>query len=344
MMHKALIVGHADGDGHLICEQTRRNLSETGRFDLSVVVDPARTLDHKSWQKLDSFPEIEDADYVFFLDLMFSPHSFVEEANALVEFIGRYPDKRFFLMDHHPLPLNRLAPADNLRVIYRPDVSECALGPRSGMMVVAALCERQFDEVADIKTPVHETLAEGVRRAAAPGGPLAGKKLLALLRANQWAGLFELGADDRQFHYLPRGRRPAGQPQSETLKELDEAATRLLEHHGDAGVSGHSDWRRTEMAYDVDVGRQELSYDAGRPTLLRNVPKSPKDLGVIVTLLELAALSLTTEPGTKFTLDKLIREARAYAGDVIKLDERDIRIVLKKRSFLEKVGHEYRLK
>jgi len=345
MMHNVLIVGHADGDGHLISEQVRRNLSLIDSFDVKVVVDPSRTQGHKSWMNLDAFPEVKQADYVFFVDLMFGPQSFVEEANSLVNFVGSYPAKRFFLIDHHPIPLNRLASADNLRVIYRPDVSECALGPRSGMMVVAALCERQFDEVAEVKTAAHDALAVGMRRAAAHGGPLAGEKLLALLKADQWDGLFQLGSDDQQFHYLPRGRRPAGQPQSDALRELDETATYLLAHPGDNNrVSEHSQRRRTAMAYDVDVGQQQLSYDAGRPTLLRNVPKSPKDLGVIVTLLELAALSLTTEPGAMFTLDELIREAREYAGGVIQLDERDIRIVLNKRSFLEKVGHEFRLR
>jgi hypothetical protein len=123
------------------------------------------------------------------------------------------------------------------------------------------------------------------------------------------------------------------------LRQLDETATHLLEHPTEQAHPG-----RTTMAYDIDVGRQELSYDAGRPQLLRNVPRSPKDLGVIVTLLELAALSLTTGPGATFTLNELIREAQEYAGEVIKLEERDIRIVLNKKSFLEKVGNAYRMR
>jgi hypothetical protein len=98
------------------------------------------------------------------------------------------------------------------------------------------------------------------------------------------------------------------------------------------------------MAYDLDIGQQQLSYDTGRRTLLKNTPRSPKDLGVIITLLEVEALSLTTEPDATFTVDQLIREARKFAGEEIKLDERDIKIVLRKRTFLEKIGHEYRLR
>jgi hypothetical protein len=342
MTHTAVIIGHADGDGHLIAEQTRRNLSETGVFDLTVVVDQARTQGHKSWLKLDRFSEIESAEFVFFVDLMFGPKSFAEEASALVEFVNHRSEKHFFLIDHHPLPLERLAPANNLRVLYRPDVSQCVLGPQSGMMVVAALCERQIDEVAEIRTSAHDALAVGMRRAAAHGGPLVGEKLLALLRADQWEGLFRLGSDDRQFHYLPHGFRPAGHPQSDALRELDQTASQLLAQGDESNYLNPA--RRTAMAYDIDVGQQELSYDAGRPRLIRNASNPSKDLGVIITLLELAALSLTTEPGATFTLEELIREAREYAGDGVQLDERDIKIVLNKRSFLEKVGSDFRLK
>jgi hypothetical protein len=344
MMHKVLIVGHADGDGHLISEQVRRNLSLIDSFDVSVLVDPSRTKDHKCWLKLDSFNEIEKADYVFFVDLMFGRQSYVEEANALVDYVRSYPDKEFFLIDHHPLPLSRLASADNLRVIYRQNVSECAFGPRSGMMLVAALCERQPDDAEHIKTPFHDALAVGMRRAAAPGGPLAGQKLLALLRADQWEALYRLGTDDPKFHYLPRGRRSVVHPVSDTLKELDAIASNLLAHRdGNAKKLEHIQ-RRTAMAYDVEIGQEQLTYDTGRPTLLRNTPRSPKDLGVIITLLEVAALSLTIGPGATFTLDQLIREARKFAGKEIELDERDIKIVLRKRTFLEKIGHEYRLR
>jgi hypothetical protein len=337
MKHDVLVVGHADADGHLIAEQVRRNLAQVSSFDVRVVVDPTRTRDHKAWLHLDSIEEIESADYVFFVDMMFAPSTYIEEANALTDFVQERPYKRFFLIDHHPLPLRRLETADNLRVIYRPDVSDCAIGQRSGMMVVAAICENQGDEVADVKSPVHDTLARGIRRAAARGGPLPGEKLLALLKADCWDGLWALGNDDPQYHYLPRGLRPAGRPLSEALTELDELADSLLAYPDSAPETAkHShDWRNA-MAYDVDVGQEQLTYDSGLRTIQSNVPPSPKDLGVIVTLLEVAALSLTTEAGATFTLDQLIREAREIGG--VALDDRDVRIVLKKSRFLENLG------
>jgi hypothetical protein len=237
------------------------------------------------------------------------------------------------------LPLRRLQEADNLHVAYRPDVVECAIGPRTGMMVVAAICEHQESDVADIIEPVHEMLAVGIRRAAALGGPLPGAKLLALLKANEWDGLLELGAESKELHYLPRGRRSPTQAPSGLLSELDKRASDLLLHpNRDAGKSKRTRNRRSVMAYDVEIGEQQLTYDSGRRTLQRNTAASPKDLGVIVTLLEVAALSLTTEPESTFTIDELIREAQDIGGNGIQLDRRDVEIVLKKATFLKKMG------
>lgn len=345
MTHQVLVIAHADADGHLIAEQTRRNLDLIKGFGVQVVVDPARTKDHRVWTHLDAVKEIENADLIFFMDLMFAPETFAEEADALVDFVQRRPDKKFFLVDHHPLPLRRLGLADNLRAMYRPDVFECAIGPRSGMMVVAALCENQGPEVADIKQPIHEVLAVGVRRAAAHGGQLPGQKLLALLRSDRWDSLLQLGKDDPQFHRLPRGRRSAKQRISKTLDDVDKAASELLRHP--ASISKESNDAHSEitaMAYDLEVGQERFTSHAGQRNRLTNANTKSKDLETIVTLLEVAALSLTNEPGATFTLEDLIREARLIGGEEIDLEERDIKIVMKKSSFIRKVGSELRLR
>ena len=338
MTRQVLIISHADADGHLIAEQTRRNLDLVESFDVDVVVDPERTKDHKVWLNLNTLPEIDDADYVFFVDLMFAPTSYAEEAAALVDFVRARPGKRFFLIDHHPLPLHRLEPADNLRVMYRPDVFDCAIGPRSGMMVVAALCEKQADRVAAVKQPAHDVLAKGVKRAAALGGPLPGAKLLALLRHDEWHSLAALGEDDREFHQLPRGRRPAGRPYSETLKKLDEMATRLVKaENGDKA-------RREDMAYDMEA-LDRYDHQGDQPARMGNARVNPRDLEAIVTLLEIAALSLTKSADATFTLKELIEEAKRLGGDEIEIEDKDVRIVLGKFGFLKSVGGgEYRLK
>jgi hypothetical protein len=339
MSHRVLVIGHADADGYIIAEQTRRNLAQVKSFDVDVVVDPRRTKDHKAWLNLDQLNEIDRADYVFFVDLMFAPATYAAEARALTDFVRRKPKKRFFLVDHHPLPLQRLEMADNLRAVYRSDVAECAIGPLTGMMVVAALCEPQPSEVAkNIKEPLLEDLAKGMKRAAAPGGPLDGKKLSALLRADCWDAFLELGRDDAKFHRLPRGRRPSDAPQSKVMMTLERAASDLLAHRPPKSTSKV----RMNMAYDV--ASAELSYDTGRAVLQKNAPSSPKDLGVIATLLEVAALSLTTEQGKIFTIDDLIREVQEIGGEDAKFDKNDVKIVLHKAGFLKKVAGGYQLR
>ena len=341
MKQSVLVIGHADADGHLITEQVRRNLAGIKNFDVKAVVDPARTKDHNVWRALDAITEIEDADIVFFVDLMFAPSSFAEEAKALINFVGDHSKKKFFLIDHHPLPLRRLSSAGHLRVLYRPDVFECTLGPRSGMMVVAALCERQASRVADIKEPIHDTLAIGMRRAAALGGDLPGKKLLALLRSDYWSAIKMLGEDDREFHRLPRGRRSLNQPQSETLTNLSKAADELLEHvQGGVKRPSIGNERRAEMAYDVDLAQERYAIEEGRRRRVDNTPAQARDLETIVTVLEVAALSLTTEPGATFTREHLIEEAHKVSGEKVDLQDEDIKIVLSKQGFLKRVGKE----
>ena len=332
MKQSVLVVGHADADGHLIAEQVRRNLASIERFEVRAVVDPERTMNHKAWLKLEDITEIEDADIVFFVDLMFSPNSFAEEAKALTNFVGDYSKKKFFLVDHHPLPLRLLAPAENLRVLYRPDVFECTLGPRSDMMVVAALCEKQGSWVADIREPIHDTIEVGMRRAAAIGGDLPGESLLALLRANCWAGISMLGRDDREFHRLPRGRRSPTRPPSEILKKLSKAAEEILGGQPPAAIT---EWEE-EMSYDIGEGVYVSEGDHRQRVKKEAV--NGRDLEAIVTTLEVAALSLSPENDSTFTREQLIAEAHSLCGDAIALQDEDIKIVLNKHSFLRRTG------
>ncbi len=339
MSQRVVVIGHADADGYIIAEQTRRNLAQVKSFDVNVVVDPHRTKDHNTWLHLDQFNEIDSADYVFFVDLMFAPNTYATEAQALTDFVQSKPQKKFFLVDHHPLPLSRLEAADNLRMVYRSDVAECAIGPRTGMMFVAALCEPQPSEVAkSVKEPLLRDLAKGMRRAAVLGGPLEGERLSVLLRADRWDGLLDLSLDDQKFHPMPRGRRPKDAPLSKAMKSLKQDASDLLaQRPRELKLKA-----RTQMA--ADVATTELAYDTGRAILQRNAPSSPKDLGAIATLLEVAALSLTTELGKIITIDDLIREAQEIGGKDAKFDENDVKIVLHKVGFLKKVAGGYQLR
>ena len=99
-----------------------------------------------------------------------------------------------------------------------------------------------------------------------------------------------------------------------------------------------------EAAQDFEVGQEKFQYDADRRVKLKNSRAHSKDLEAIVTLLEVAALSLTTEPDATFTFDKLLSEARELGGDEITIEERDVKIVLAKARFVEKVAGGFRLR
>jgi hypothetical protein len=304
-LKRVVIVSHADADGHVIAEQVRRNLAKIATFDVSTVVDPARTRDHKTWLKLNAIPEIEPCDLVFFVDLMFAPPSFVAEADALVDFALKRPTKRFFVLDHHPLPLGRLCGAPNLRPVYRPDVFDCTFGRASRLMELAALLESQPTRVR-ARNPEQVVLVKGIRRAAAAGGPLSGAKLLALMRFERWDELAALGRDDPNFHRLVRGLRPASYPISELMIQLDKLATDLLEFSPIAGESYAG--RGAGMTYDLDLDSDWTPPMVAIPT------SNPRDLEAISTLVELAAIVLTHGPESSFTEDELFAQACDLGG------------------------------
>lgn len=339
-MRNVLVVSHADADGHVIAEQVRRNLALVPTFHVSTIVDPERTKDHKTWTKLDAFPEIETAELVFFVDLMFAPASFTAEAEALVEFVSKRPAKRFFVLDHHPVPFRLLERAPNLRALYQRDVVDCTFGIPSWMMCIAALLEKQHTRIGSLTTDTHKQLAEGIRRAAAPGGPLPGEKLLNLLRFECWDELVGLGLDDATNHRLPRGRRPRKWKASEPLRSLDELATKLVRSGKKPAPGRRKASTRRSMSYDLEIAREAISSKAvvaasASKTAARR-PARSTDLEAIVMLLELAAISLTSSPGDTFTAEQLFDEARQLGGDEIVLDRSDVDIVLDKASFLKK--------
>ncbi len=78
------------------------------------------------------------------------------------------------------------------------------------------------------------------------------------------------------------------------------------------------------------------------------IPQS-NDLETIVTLMELAAINLTSEPGATFTFDQLLDQANVIGGGDIVIDRTDASIVLDKSvlgklAFLRKEGKALRLK
>ncbi len=83
------------------------------------------------------------------------------------------------------------------------------------------------------------------------------------------------------------------------------------------------------MSYDSQVTERSVSFPP-TPSV------DPKDLEVIVMLLELASIYLTQGPESTFTARELIDEARVIGGDDLRIEETDVKIVLGNVGFLRK--------
>lgn len=92
------------------------------------------------------------------------------------------------------------------------------------------------------------------------------------------------------------------------------------------------------MSYDFDAASDRT------PPTPHFERSHRRDLEVIVTLLELAAICLTTGPDATFTKKQLIAEARRIGGDDIDLDEDDVKNVLGRPGFLKKVDGKLAMK
>lgn len=337
MKKKVLVIGHADGDGHVIAEQTRRNIARINSFDVDVFVDPKLTKGHQSWLTLGEIEQIKDFEIIIFVDMMFSPSDFIKEANSVVKFAISNPSKRFFIIDHHPLPINRLYGATNIRAVYRPDVMECCIGPISGLMLLAAINERQFQFIRNLYTDDMEVVEKGLRRAAAPGGEMAGSRLLALVRNDCWEMLYALGHDDAAYHRLVRGRRSALAKKSELLLEIERVADGMVQGAISEKDRGQrNDWKNKMPALEFELERYSVS-DKENDQYTNELTVS-RDLEALVTLLELAALSLTESPAATFSFDDLLLEAQELAGDEMNIERSDVEIVLDKARFVKNIS------
>lgn len=202
-----LIVGHADGDGHLAAEQSRRNALHVGARSCTLLVDPRITSSYRFWDRHLKELDLGAFGAVFFVDLRLDPKRVSETFSKLVDRALEEPNRLFVLIDHHPYGGLPAAPS-NLQVWFTPAVYTCCYGPPSGLMIVASICDRDEAPVASMITEQHRRRAKGVSRAAADRGGLSGPRLLKLLASDRWDILEALGNENPQFHRTVRGWRP----------------------------------------------------------------------------------------------------------------------------------------
>lgn len=217
-----LILGHADGDGYLAAEQSRRNVVQGGASDCQIIVHPRVTGGYRFWERHLAELELGNADLVIFVDIMFHRKNPDDSFARLCEKARMHPHVEFAVIDHHPqfIPEDRSQAPANLSIQPVATAYECCFGePSDELMVPAALCEKEEEIIKDKISDRDRVRAIGVARAAADRGGLAGEKLIQILASADWALLEAIGQEDANEHRFVRGVRPKNDPPSRALAE-----------------------------------------------------------------------------------------------------------------------------
>lgn len=220
---RVLVVGHADADGHLAAEQSRRNVLKLGAKSCSVFVDPGVTKNYRFWDRhLPNF-DFGEAETIIFVDIMLNPKTLKKSFACLIEKVLKEKHRQFILIDHHPLGGLPGIP-ENLKICFTPIVYTCCYGPPSDIMIVASICDRDEKPIQEMITFTHRHRAKGVRRAAADTKELAGAPLLRLLSLDRWDIIESLADENDDMHRTVRGMRLLRLPSSDALHAARVAA------------------------------------------------------------------------------------------------------------------------
>ena len=221
MASAAVVFGHADADGHLAAEQSRRNLEAEGITVQETVVSQA-TRSYRFWEH--GFPSyrFDGIALVVVVDIAFRFKSPEDSLEALLEVVDSSPHTRFVVVGHHPL-VSPTSERSNLTLREAASVFDCCYGsPSDELMVPAAICDGDSKAVRPKITEAFKQRAVGVRRAAADRTGLAGSKLMMLLQKSRWDLFDALATEPKHLHTSVRGWRRASCPRSPALSEAQE--------------------------------------------------------------------------------------------------------------------------
>ena len=165
-MPRAFIFGHADSDGYVATEQTRRNLEAEGFTIDGVKVDPKVTWNYRFWERGFLESDFRDADLVVTVDIMLDPRDPLRSFAAICSRVGLEPNRRFIVIDHHPIA-DLPKDIERLEIQFVEEAYHCCYGEPSDLMILAAVCEGEERTVMDLIDDHHYARALGIRRAAA---------------------------------------------------------------------------------------------------------------------------------------------------------------------------------
>jgi len=214
---RALVFGHADGDGYLAAEVSRENLVEEGWIVDDVVVDPKKTGNYNFWNGHFLDWDFADVELVVTVDLAFNPKVPMQSCDSLSHHASEFPSTRFLIIDHHPLPSGDWLP-ENVTLVQTDSVYNCCYGAPNDLMVVASICDKDEEPVGNLILPSHRILAEGINRAAADKKGVGGAKLVSILRNKEWAWVFALGTEPATSHRTYFGSRTGSSIPSAALE------------------------------------------------------------------------------------------------------------------------------
>lgn len=206
MAQRALVFGHADGDGHLAAVQTRENLLNSDIGVSDVVVDPKITRNWKFWENQFQSYDFGCADLVVVVDIMLSAHNPLRSYEALVSRVTSESHRQFLIVDHHPVDRLPKLPT-NLRIRLVTSVYECCYGDPSDLMLIASICDKDERPVKSRLTDLHRKRARGINRAVSDRAGLAGKLTLQLISDRAWQVFEELADEPAGFHRTIYGNR-----------------------------------------------------------------------------------------------------------------------------------------
>lgn len=138
--------------------------------------------------------------------------------------------------------------------------------------------------------------------------------------------------------------RPKDDPRSQLFENINSLGERLAKLNVNEDNHTLERIMREGSAMAFDVQQDRFLINLGSDFDRSNYPTETRDLEAIVTLLELAAITLTNSPGSTFSKEELLKCARDYSGDDVEIRDSDVDIVLEKASFLKGDKGRLRLK
>lgn len=216
---RAILFGHADGDGYLAAEVSRENLVSQGWTVSDVIADPLKTPNYRFWQGHFREWDFSYTDLVVTVDIAFDRKNPSISCQALADHANKFPDTRFLVIDHHELIAGDWLPS-NVTLIESGSVYDCCYGDPNDLMVIASICDKDEEPVKARITEGHRILAEGINRAARDKGGAAGDALMNMLAKKQWAAFIDLGLEPKDSHRSMYGSRISNSDPSPTLDEI----------------------------------------------------------------------------------------------------------------------------